>query len=89
MSPAAVIFKVSNSKTLSGETDFAFLINVCNQYLNFYASSDLSFLLLLLLLLLLFFMSCSLAHNRVSWNVLSVIGLVNFVEVAPVTVVTL
>ena len=57
MSPAAVIFKVSNSKTLSGETDFAFLINVCNQYLNFYASSDLSFFLLLLLLLL-FFMSC-------------------------------
>ena len=43
MSPAAVIFKVSNRKTLSGETDFAFLINVCNQYLNFYASSDLSF----------------------------------------------
>ena len=35
MSPAAVIFKVSNTKTLSGETDFAFLKNICNQYLNF------------------------------------------------------
>ena len=35
MSPAAIIFKVSNRKRLSGETDFAFLKNVCNQYLNF------------------------------------------------------
>ena len=35
MSPAAVIFKVSNTKTLYGETDFALLKNICNQYLNF------------------------------------------------------
>ena len=55
MSPAAVIFKVSNRKTLSGETDFAFLINVCNQYLNFYASSDLSFFFVVVVVVVFFY----------------------------------
>ena len=55
MSPAAVIFKVSNRKTLSGETDFAFLINVCNQYLNFYASSDLSFFVVVVVVVVFFY----------------------------------
>ena len=50
MSPAAIIFKVFNRKTLSGETDFAFLKNVCNQYLNFMLRVTCRFLFLFLFL---------------------------------------
>ena len=59
MSPAAIIFKVSNRKKLSGETDFAFLKNVCNQYLNFMLRvSDRFLFFFFLYLFIYFFMSC-------------------------------
>ena len=53
-----LICKVLNRETLSGEM-FTFSKNVWLSMFKFWAPSNL-----------LFFVSCSLAHNQLSWNVL-------------------